>query len=63
MHLFKVLITAACALTTTLAVHAQTYPSRPIKIIVAYAAGQGTDIATRYLATQLSSDLGQPIVI
>ena len=63
MHLFKVLITAACALTTTMAVHAQTYPSRPIKIIVAYAAGQGTDIATRYLATQLSSDLGQPIVI
>ncbi|HAX20682.1 MAG TPA: twin-arginine translocation pathway signal [Hydrogenophaga sp.] len=63
MRLFKVLITAACALTTAVAAHAQTYPSRPIKIIVAYAAGQGTDIATRYLATQLSSDLGQPIVI
>ena len=34
----------------SMAAHAQSYPQRPIKIIVAYAAGQGTDIATRYLA-------------
>lgn len=39
------------------------YPSKPIKIIVAYPAGQGTDIATRYLAEQVSKELGQPIVI
>lgn len=63
MRLFNVLITAACALTTTLVVHAQSYPSRPIKIIVAYAAGQGTDIATRYLAERMSKELGQPIII
>lgn len=49
---------AAPALTT-----AQTYPAKPVRIIVAYAAGQGTDIATRYLAEQLSRDLGQPFVI
>lgn len=42
---------------------AQGYPNRPVRIIVAYAAGQGTDIATRYLADQLSKDLGQPFVI
>ena len=46
------------------AVHAQQpYPSKPIRIVVAYAAGQGTDIATRYLADQMGKDLGQPIVV
>lgn len=44
-------------------VQANTYPAKPVKIIVAYSAGQGTDIATRYLADQLSKDLGQPFVI
>ena len=63
MRLLNIFITAACALTTTMAVHAQPYPSRPIKIVVAYAAGQGTDIATRYLAGLMAKDLGQPIVI
>jgi len=43
--------------------HAEPYPSRPIRIIVAYPAGQGTDTATRYLADQVGRDLGQPIVI
>jgi tripartite-type tricarboxylate transporter receptor subunit TctC len=42
---------------------AQSYPNRPVRIIVAYAAGQGTDIATRYLAEQLTKDLGQPFII
>ncbi len=32
-------------------------------IVVAYPAGQGTDIAARYLGNQLAKDLGQPIVI
>ena len=30
--------------------HAQNYPSKPIKLIVPYAVGQGTDIAARYVA-------------
>ncbi|RZA11787.1 MAG: tripartite tricarboxylate transporter substrate binding protein, partial [Lysobacteraceae bacterium] len=42
---------------------AQNYPSKPIRIIVAYPAGQGTDIATRYLAEQMGKDLGQPVII
>lgn len=63
MRFLKLFITTTCVLTTSMAAHAQTYPQRPIKIIVAYAAGQGTDIATRYLAAQMSTDLGQPIVI
>ena len=42
---------------------AQAYPNKPIKVIVAYPAGQGTDIATRYLAEQMSRELGQPVVV
>lgn len=63
MRILNLIITTAFTLTTSMAANAQTYPQRPIKIIVAYAAGQGTDIATRYLAAQMSVDLGQPIVI
>ena len=35
---------------------AQTYPTRPVRIIVPYQAGQGTDVVARYFAEQLSSD-------
>ncbi len=63
MRFITSLIAAAFALWGATAAVAQPYPSRPIKIIVAYAAGQGTDIATRYLAEQISRDIGQPIVI
>lgn len=54
---------AALALLVSAPALAQAYPTKPIKIVVAYAAGQGTDIATRYLAEQMAKDLGQPIVI
>ena len=59
----RTLLFAAALVLTTHQVLAQAYPTRPIKIIVAYPAGQGTDIATRYLADQLGRELGQPIVI
>lgn len=38
---------------------AQTYPTRPVRIIVPYQAGQGTDVVARYFAEQLSRTLGQ----
>jgi tripartite-type tricarboxylate transporter receptor subunit TctC len=42
---------------------AQTYPSRPIKIIVPFLAGGTVDIVARQIAQQLSVLLGQPVVI
>jgi len=39
------------------------YPNRPVKIMVAYPAGQSTDIATRYLANKLSLAMGQQFVV
>ncbi len=38
---------------------AQTWPAKPVRIIVPYQAGQGTDVAARYFAEQLSKGLGQ----
>src|SRR5580700_7270432 len=41
----------------------QDYPTRPVRWIVAYAAGGGTDIFARLMAQPLSERLGQPFVI
>lgn len=42
---------------------ATTFPDRPIHWIVPYSAGGGTDIIARKLASELSAELGQQIVI
>jgi len=42
---------------------AQTYPMRPVRIIVGQAAGSGSDIAARLLGQRLSERLGQPFVV
>mgnify|MGYP006276975797 CR=1 FL=1 len=42
---------------------AQTYPNRPVRIIVPWPPGQATDIAARMLAQRLQETLGQPFVI
>lgn len=42
---------------------AQPYPSKPVRWVVAYAAGGGSDVLARTVASQLSKQLGQQIVI
>lgn len=44
-------------------VGAEPYPSRPVRIIVPYSAGGGTDVVTRTLAQRLGDALGQPFVV
>ena len=43
--------------------HAQDWPTRPIRIVVGFGAGGGTDIAARIIGQPLSEILGQPVVI
>lgn len=57
------LLCAALLGVAATAVHAQTFPTRPIKLIVAFPAGGPTDITMRQLADNASKILGQPIVV
>jgi tripartite-type tricarboxylate transporter receptor subunit TctC len=42
---------------------AQTYPERPLTMVIAFPAGGGTDVAARPLARIMEKYLGQPVVI
>jgi tripartite-type tricarboxylate transporter receptor subunit TctC len=54
-------VTALCLAAT--AAWGQAYPNRPIKLIVPYPPGQGTDVLARAIAERASSGLGQQIVV
>jgi tripartite-type tricarboxylate transporter receptor subunit TctC len=43
--------------------HAQTYPTRPIQVIVPFAGGSASDVVTRILLDRTSKSIGQPFVI
>ena len=61
---FLHLVAGAAALPAVSRVaRAQTYPARPVRIIVGYAAGGGTDIAARVVGQWLSERLSQQFVI
>src|SRR5262245_51102803 len=42
---------------------AQAYPTRPVRIIVTFAAGSSSDIIARLMGQWLSERLGQPIIV
>src|SRR3974390_2388392 len=63
MTSMKSLLTALlCALSAATA-HAQSYPTRPIRLIVSIAAGSVTDVIVRKAALELQPRLGQPLII
>ncbi|HWL74904.1 MAG TPA: tripartite tricarboxylate transporter substrate-binding protein, partial [Burkholderiaceae bacterium] len=58
----KILLSAMLALTC-LATHAQEYPSKPVRIIVPFAAGGPADIYARFIGQRLQDALGQNFVV
>jgi len=59
-RILKTLLTVALA-APALAL-AQPFPSKPIKIIVPFGAGSGTDLLARVVGERISETLGQPVV-
>jgi tripartite-type tricarboxylate transporter receptor subunit TctC len=58
----KFVLVAAATFAWTHA-HAETYPSRPVTIVVPYPAGGPTDVVARILAERMRVRLGQPVII
>jgi tripartite-type tricarboxylate transporter receptor subunit TctC len=58
----KTLLALAASLFLSLA-HAQPYPSKPIRIIVPYAAGGTSDILARQIGPKLTETWGQPVIV
>lgn len=68
MNIFRPLprrrgILLAALLGLAVLAQAQTYPIKPVRILVGYSAGGGVDTMARLLAPQLSSQLGQQVVV
>lgn len=61
--LMKALFLLALAALAPAASHAQDYPNKPVRIIVPWPAGGGTDVLGRLMAARLSSRLGQSFVV
>jgi tripartite-type tricarboxylate transporter receptor subunit TctC len=61
--LLFLLLSAATGLFCTDSAFAQTYPSRPIKIVVPFPPGGPTDVMARLIVQAMSSRLGQSVII
>ncbi len=54
---------AACALLSLCATAAEKFPGRPVRIVVGFQAGGGTDIAARVIAQKLTDALGVSFIV
>src|SRR4051812_15557235 len=60
---FKAAMLAAATVIALNASAQDTFPSKPIRIVVTFAAGGGPDIMARIVGQKLSTNIGQAVVI
>lgn len=63
MLLHRLVVASLLAVWGAVAAHAQTYPARPITLVVPFTPGSGIDIIARSLGQKISADWGEPVVI
>jgi tripartite-type tricarboxylate transporter receptor subunit TctC len=56
-------LSAAALIAISGTAQAQTYPDKPIKWVVGYPAGGGSDFLARTVSAQMSAQMGQPVII
>ena len=59
----RILVVTGLLVASVTAAFAQSYPSKPIRIIIAQAPGSATDVISRVVGNRLQESLGQPVVI
>lgn len=56
-------LAAVCAIPFTAAAQADKYPNRPVRMLVPFAPGGGTDITARLIAANITTAFGQQVIV
>ena len=63
MHHVRIAFALACISLFAASAQAQTYPAKPVTIVVTLAAGGAADVIARAIAQRLTEEWGQPVVV
>ena len=61
--LFGGLLGAAALCTISATASAQTYPEKPVKLVVGFSPGGALDVAARIMAQKMSDGLGRAVIV